>query len=69
MTLQNLAIASQSIFTPFRDVVCIQQDGNVEIITQHTQDLVFDKIGRLVEHWRLERILAQMAQQIRGVQV
>jgi hypothetical protein len=40
----------------------------VEIITQHSQDLVFNKIGRLVEHWRIERLLAQMAEHIRGVQ-
>ena len=53
----------------FRDVVSIQQDGNVDIITQHREDLIFDKIGRLVEHWRVERLVAQTSQQIRGIQV
>uniref|UniRef100_A0A1I8AW31 AMP-binding domain-containing protein n=1 Tax=Meloidogyne hapla TaxID=6305 RepID=A0A1I8AW31_MELHA len=51
------------------DVVSIQQDGNVEIITQHREDLIFDKIGRLVEHWRVERLVAQMSQYIRGIQI
>uniref|UniRef100_A0A914KL57 AMP-dependent synthetase/ligase domain-containing protein n=1 Tax=Meloidogyne incognita TaxID=6306 RepID=A0A914KL57_MELIC len=51
------------------DVVSIQQDGNVDIITQHREDLIFDKIGRLVEHWRVERLVAQTSQQIRGIQI
>jgi len=50
------------------DVVCVQKDGNIEIITQHKHDLVYDRSERLVEHWKVERLLAQ-EDQIRGVQV
>ncbi|KAF7632256.1 hypothetical protein Mgra_00008324 [Meloidogyne graminicola] len=62
-------VANEKEWVNTGDVVSIQQDGNVEIITQHKEDLIFDKIGRLVEHWRVERLLAQMSQQIRGIQI
>ncbi|KAK0423761.1 hypothetical protein QR680_008315 [Steinernema hermaphroditum] len=49
------------------DIAVRSEDGNVEIVT-HKNDLIFDKANFLVEHWRMERVMAQN-EQIRGVQV
>ncbi|TKR92703.1 hypothetical protein L596_007304 [Steinernema carpocapsae] len=49
------------------DIAARSQDGNIEIVT-HKSDLVFDRAEFLVEHWKMERIMAQN-DQIRGVQV
>uniref|UniRef100_A0A915DED1 AMP-binding enzyme C-terminal domain-containing protein n=1 Tax=Ditylenchus dipsaci TaxID=166011 RepID=A0A915DED1_9BILA len=49
------------------DIVSVHKDGNVEIVT-HKDDLIYDRNDKLVEHWRMERLMAQ-EDSIRGVQV
>jgi len=53
---------------PTGDIAAINADGNVELIT-HKDDLVYDRYDKLVEHWRMERVMAQATEELRGVQV
>uniref|UniRef100_A0AC34QVD6 AMP-dependent synthetase/ligase domain-containing protein n=1 Tax=Panagrolaimus sp. JU765 TaxID=591449 RepID=A0AC34QVD6_9BILA len=49
------------------DIVAQTLDGNIEVLA-HKEDIIYDRQDRLLEHWRLERAMANYVQ-IKGVQV
>ncbi|KAI6182755.1 AMP-binding domain-containing protein [Aphelenchoides bicaudatus] len=49
------------------DIASISREGNVEILTNKS-DLIYDRNDKLVEHWVIEKHLAQY-QEIKGVQL
>uniref|UniRef100_A0AC35F488 AMP-dependent synthetase/ligase domain-containing protein n=1 Tax=Panagrolaimus sp. PS1159 TaxID=55785 RepID=A0AC35F488_9BILA len=49
------------------DIVSQTNDGNIEIIC-HREDLIYDRNDHLVEHWKMERLMATYVG-IKGVQV
>ncbi|KAE9554064.1 hypothetical protein FO519_002706 [Halicephalobus sp. NKZ332] len=58
---------SFSEFISTGDIAAQGADGNIEIIT-HKDDIIYDKNDNLIEHWKMERIMATYAE-IRGVQL
>lgn len=48
-------------------IASISREGNVEILANKS-DLIYDKEDKLIEHWKIEKILAQY-EGIKGVQL
>ena len=49
------------------DIAAQSMDGNIEIIT-NKDDIIYDRNDNLIEHWKMERIMATYVE-IKGVQV
>ncbi|CAD5207091.1 unnamed protein product [Bursaphelenchus okinawaensis] len=50
------------------DIASITKDGNVEILANKS-DLIYDRMDHLVEHWKMEKLMAEEYDDIKGVQV